>query len=359
MASPATTPMSTPSPTPTSKLTSSAAPSPVSFAGKTITIIVPSTAGSGTDVTARTYARYLGKFLAGNPTVVVRDMPGGGGMIGANYAYAVKPDGLTVLAPTGGVLLNQSLGMKGVRYDLLKMAALAAGTSGGVYYMKPGIIDRPENILKAKGIIFGATGAGSYLFVAANELLIIPTEKVVLAYAGTAETRRAFMSGEINMTFDGTPMYLENVVPQVAKGEVMPVFQFGRLDEKGDIVKDQSLPSEILTTKELHDRLYGKAPSGIAWEAYKGIHAATYNYDKFLFVTPGVSGDTVKAYWDAADKMVRDAEFRRVIELLAGKGARWTAGEAFDKEFKLTFGMDPKVVDWLRSTLAKSGVVVD
>ena len=66
------------------------------YQGKTIRVVVGYQPGDSHDLWARTYTRYLGKFIPGNPTFLVQNMPGAGGMIAANYIFNVtKPDGLT------------------------------------------------------------------------------------------------------------------------------------------------------------------------------------------------------------------------------------------------------------------------
>src|SRR5512145_1680548 len=74
-----------------------AAADKVDFSGKTVNIIVPYTEGGGTDLYARLFVPYLRKHLPGQPTVVIRNMPGGGSIMGSNYFHAnAKPDGLTI-----------------------------------------------------------------------------------------------------------------------------------------------------------------------------------------------------------------------------------------------------------------------
>ncbi len=71
----------------------------VTFRGKTVTMIVGSQAGGGTDATGRLMAPFLAKYLPGNPTVVVENRPGADGIVALNYfVQQVKPDGLTVAA---------------------------------------------------------------------------------------------------------------------------------------------------------------------------------------------------------------------------------------------------------------------
>jgi tripartite-type tricarboxylate transporter receptor subunit TctC len=67
------------------------------YRGKTLRIIVPSEAGGGYDSYGRTLATYLRKHIAGEPTIIVQNMPGGGGLTSANWLYNVAPkDGLVI-----------------------------------------------------------------------------------------------------------------------------------------------------------------------------------------------------------------------------------------------------------------------
>src|SRR5689334_22929659 len=59
--------------------------------GKTITVVVHTPPGGGYDAYARLLARHLGRFLAGNPPVIVANKPGAGGYLAANYAASVAP----------------------------------------------------------------------------------------------------------------------------------------------------------------------------------------------------------------------------------------------------------------------------
>ena len=77
------------------------------YQGKTIRVIVGYQAGDSHDQWARTYTRYLGKYIPGNPNFLVQNMPGAGGMIAANYIYNIaKQDGLTMGTIWRGVVLR-------------------------------------------------------------------------------------------------------------------------------------------------------------------------------------------------------------------------------------------------------------
>lgn len=363
--SPITTAAPAPSPKPTTTVAKPAAPAPTafSFAGKTITIIVPSGAGGGADIMSRLYATHLSRLLPGKPNIIVRNMPGGAGTIGANYFYtSTKPDGLTTLAGTGGIQVAQLLGSSAAKYDLMKTNIVIGMSSGGVIYARSDVVDKRENLLKAKGGIFGG-GAGSsssYLFIGAQQTLNFPTDKVILAYSNNAEARRAFLSRETNMSAESASLFNDGVITAfVNKGEVTVLFQNGTLDDKGNIVKTDDLSAEIPTIAELYQKLYDKPPSGIAWDAYKVLIAGSRTYDQLLYLPPGTPENILRAYWIVTETMIKDADFRKAADQLVGQGSRWGAGESYDKAFKANFGIRPEVRDWLRSTLPKYGMVVD
>ena len=71
------------------------------YNGKTVRIIVGSTPGGFYDRWARLLSRYIPKYIAGNPNLVVQNMPGASSVVAANYVYNLpKPDGLTVVWPS-------------------------------------------------------------------------------------------------------------------------------------------------------------------------------------------------------------------------------------------------------------------
>src|SRR6202051_3413336 len=94
-----------------------AEPSTDFFAGKQITMIVPSGVGGGYDLYGRFLARFIGRALPGNPTLVLKNMPAAGGIGAANHLYSiVAPDGLTMGVFQNTVTLNQLGRMPGVKF---------------------------------------------------------------------------------------------------------------------------------------------------------------------------------------------------------------------------------------------------
>lgn len=71
------------------------------YKGKQITVIMGYGAGGGYDVYARVIARHIGKYIPGNPTAIVQNMPGAGSMVAANYIYNVAPKNGLVIGSFG------------------------------------------------------------------------------------------------------------------------------------------------------------------------------------------------------------------------------------------------------------------
>lgn len=361
----ATTPTSTPKPTsrtptptattPAARPTSPPAPTsaPFSFAGKTVVFVAPVAPGGGTDIWSRVVAKYLPNFMPGKPTILVRNMPGGGNTTGANYVYASKPDGLTLLSTTSGTNLSYLLGLSAAKYDLTKMPIVLGNSTGGVFFIKPGIVSKAEDLPSAKGIVFGSTGGLSApvtTLASARELIDIPFDKLAPYYGGAGEALRAFISGEINMSYYSSTGWNEALGSYVSKNELQLLFQVGLVDQ-GDVVKDPALPASLLTTKELYEKINGKPPSGKAWNAYKAVVAG--GLLKALFLPPGTPDNITRAWWESCEKLLKDQEFMKVADQILGKDVIWRAGEAYDKAFKQAASLDPDVRTWLVDILAK------
>ena len=135
------------------------------YQGKTISFVVGSGAGTAYDIYARLQGNYIGKYLPGNPTVIMQNMPAAGGVVAANYVYAVaKPDGLTLASINPAHYFNQIQGNKEIKFDWTKFTWLASSDkSEHMLYMRS---DAPyksiQDIRNAKEPPkCGATGTGT------------------------------------------------------------------------------------------------------------------------------------------------------------------------------------------------------
>ena len=173
------------------------------FEGRTIRIIVGFTAGGGFDAYSRTLARHWGKYIPGNPTVLVENMPGAGSMIAANHNFnQAKPDGLTIGNWIGGLVLQQYLGAKGISFDAQKFEWIGSPVriSNICAFTKKSGITSLEKWQQSKTLVkIGAEAAGSTT-ADIPRLLMKYTKlpiQLIEGYKGVADVRIAAESGEV------------------------------------------------------------------------------------------------------------------------------------------------------------------
>lgn len=95
------------------------------YRGKSIDLVVSSSPGGGYDALARAVARYLGRHIPGDPSVIVRNMPGAGGIVTVNYIANVAPrDGLTIACVLNNTPFEPLFGTKEATYDATKLTWL-------------------------------------------------------------------------------------------------------------------------------------------------------------------------------------------------------------------------------------------
>src|ERR1043166_2155757 len=81
-----------------------------SYAGKTIELVVGAAPGGGYDIYARAVGRHLGRHIPGEPTVVVKNMPGAGSAKAAQYIQGIAPkDGTAIAGVMPGAIMGPLL----------------------------------------------------------------------------------------------------------------------------------------------------------------------------------------------------------------------------------------------------------
>jgi tripartite-type tricarboxylate transporter receptor subunit TctC len=100
------------------------------YRGKQVTLVVGYGTGGGYDVYARLIARHLGKYIPGNPGIIVQNMPGAGSLRSVNYLYNVAPrDGSVIGAFARDMPLLGIIGHPNARFDAGKLTWLGSSSS--------------------------------------------------------------------------------------------------------------------------------------------------------------------------------------------------------------------------------------
>ncbi|GBD28251.1 hypothetical protein HRbin31_00264 [bacterium HR31] len=294
---------------------------PPYYAGKTVEILVPTAVGGATDILIRFFAPFLEKHIPGSPAVRIRNMPGGGTLLGMNwFAANAKPDGSMVLASTVASQVAYILRNPAVRYDFRKLRPVLVNGSGAVFYAAASTgLRRAADLPGTSGLTFGSnTPPGVELpALLAFELLGVEP-KVVFGFESRGPIRLAFERGELNLDFQATFVYTSQVLPLVRQGKVVPLMTLGFLDERGRFVRDPAVP-DLPTVYEVYQQVRGRKPDGLLrWKAYAGLVAASWTYGRALWVPQDTPAEALRDLHTAVDRMVADPEFRRQAERVLG-----------------------------------------
>lgn len=292
-------------------LLSSPALAEVDFSGKTIEWVIPFSETGGSAKWANFFAPLLSEQLPGNPTVVVKFMPGAGSTKGANWFQEQKhEDGTLLFGTSGSTQFPYLLGDPRVRYEYSDWVPVMASGTGGVAYLnaKDGAkFDGSANNLKDINFIYGSQGATRLDLVPllAWQMLGMKVEPV-FGIKGRGDGRLMFERGEATIDYQTSSAYLGAAADLVAAGTAVPMMSWGALDEDGNIVRDPTFP-DIPSFKEVCEATDGCETSGEAWDAWKAFFIAGFPVQKIAFLPAGTPDDVAEVYSNAFDA-VRKAD---------------------------------------------------
>ena len=320
-----------------------------------VKLIVPFSAGGGTDTLARLLAPYLEKYVQGSPSVQVVNRPGGESITGTNKFVQQNPnDGSQLLVSSATTTFQWLLGVPQVEYDFTKLKPLmVAGTGGVIYVSKESGIDSikdlkdPPKQLQYGGI--SATGLDLITLLAFDLLKVEP--KATFGFEGRGPARLALQRGETNIDYQTTPAYLTQVKPLAKEGKVIPLMTFGVLNEQGEVVRDPNF-KDLPTVPEVYKKLYGKEPSGKAYEAYVAFLAAGFSYQKALWATPETPKQVRQAFIDAVPELKKSEKFETKRKNVLGNYPLYAGDEVqkgLSKAFSISGDVKQYVYDLLKT----------
>ena len=202
------------------------------YKGKTLTIAVGYTAGGGYDIYARLMSRYIGKYLPGNPTVIVENMPGAGSISLANQLANTLPSDGTVIGVVGrGIPVEPLLGVVDTKYDAQKLKWIGSMTdemSVCVAWHTSGIESWDDITTGGKELVMGGNGAAAdnevYPRMLAN--LLGAHIRMISGYPGSSEIALAMEQGEIDGQC-GSWSSISQYSDWVSSGKVKVLVQLG------------------------------------------------------------------------------------------------------------------------------------
>ncbi len=323
------------------------------YAGKTVEVIVPSGVAGATDILNRFLAPYLEKHITGAPAVRVRNITGGGSILGTNwFAANAKPDGLTVLASTVSSKVAYMLENPAARYDFRKMRLVAINGSGAVFYVAPRAgVRRPADLAKGGDLLFGSNsppGATVPALLAFEVLGVTP--RVVFGFDSRGPIRLAFERGELTLDFQASFVYNSQVEPLVREGKVVPLMTLGFINEQGQMVRDPAVPN-LPTVYEVHQQMFNRKPDGLLrWKAFRALVAASWTYGRGLWVPEGTPPEVLRALHEGIDRMNRDREFQEQAKKLM-EGYPLLRGDTVERQVHRALGITVDVAKYVRDLM--------
>ena len=273
------------------------------YRGKQITFHVGYSPGGGYDTYARLLARFLGEHIPGKPTIVVKNMAGGGSRVLAGWMQGVAPrDGTALATADQSLTLQQALGDKTISFDNTTFNWIGNPDQDNntvVTWHTSGV--RTIDDARAREVTLAATGAGttSAQYPVIMNLLLGTRFRVVNGYPGANDANLAMERGEVAGRGSygwGTGKATRPTWP--SEGKISVLVQIG-------LSKSPELPDVSL----LMDLASNEADRTVL-----RLLSSPVAIGKPVFTTPDVPADRIAALRHAFDATVRDRAFLEQAE---------------------------------------------
>lgn len=285
------------------------------YDGETVRIVIPYNPGGGFDQFVRLLVPELEKELEG-VRIQVENLPGGGGLVGANAIYQAEPDGLTFgLINYPGAVFAETTETEGVEFENSEWTFLARlGAINPIVYTGPETgLETFEDIIDAtEPVTFGIGGVGSdayYATVIMSEVLGFPNQ-IIAGYPGGGEADAALLVGEVMAgvgsvdatlgRIDGTGT---NIVALLSTEPNPKVPDVPLITEFGD-AEQQEVLEALATVYDLERMLV--APPGVPEERAQFLADAIY-----AAATAGAYEETMTAAGYTASPLPREDVLER------------------------------------------------
>jgi tripartite-type tricarboxylate transporter receptor subunit TctC len=277
---------------------------PVSFKGKTITVVVASAPGGGTDMSGRLIAPLLASLLPGKPSIIVRNIPGAEGVTAMNYfVKQVAPDGLTVTMGSTTQADPLLYRRPQSQFDPTTFAIIGGAGRGGTALVIRRQAEARLYDTRAAPVVMGALGGvprSGMLATAWGVDVLGWNAKWVLGYRGTKDLMLALSREEIDMTSTANLFQLQ---------EIMADPRFKILSQSGSVQNGQHMArTEFGDAPIFTSMIEEKVQDAVTRQAFDYWTSIT-SLDKWLALPPKTPAAYVQAYREAYKSLSADPAF--------------------------------------------------
>ena len=319
------------------------------YKSKRLTILINFASGGPTDIEGRLFAKHLARHIDGQPNIVVQNMEGAGGIVGAKYLGEVAPRDGSMAGYFTGTAFMYALDPERFRVDFktYEFVATQAGTT--VHFVRTDVapgMKEPTDIVKAQNLIVGGLSVDTPKDLRLRlgmDMLGVPF-KYVTGYRSSPSARLAFQRGEINFFSESPPSYRGIVDPTLVKtGQAIPVFYDAGFDGKNFFVPDPVKDLPLLNFHELYQKIKGTMPSGQYWDIYKAIISADGIIQRMIVMPPGAPQPAIEALRAAIARVNADKAYAEEAEKTFGFVPQWAAGPDTPKVAQTALTVRPEV----------------
>jgi tripartite-type tricarboxylate transporter receptor subunit TctC len=285
------------------------------FAGKTIRAVVGLAPGGSTDVFVRSFAELMREYIPGNPTFVVENVPGSGGLVAFDRVYQHgKTDGLTLYwsnwSPITQLTAPESLPIPYHEFEFVG----AVGDARIVYSrtdVVPGGLKKSADILRARDLKVGGLNPSSspdLLLRLSLDLLGVEYDYIP-GYGGGSEVFTAMLQGEVQLTSTSLISYRTRNAEFIESGQGKGLYYLVSTNDAGDFAPNPNL-GDVQAFPDLYREVHGKPPSGPTWEALNWLGRLTGDMTIVVLAPPDTNDRALSELRAAFKAASDDKEFR-------------------------------------------------
>lgn len=322
------------------------------YEDKQITVLVNYGAGGTTDILARMIAKHMGKHIAGNPNIIVKNMPGAGGITATNHmGNSVDADGLTV-AIFALPVMQQVLSDEALSFKLSDFVWL-----GGTGLPTTCIIrkDAGAGISKVDDLqTVGSFNLAGYRNTSSTDVrmrlgldLLGVEYNYVPGYVSASKVNAAMLQDEAQFSC-GSILAIRNLFGPnlIEPGLAIPLWYYAVVDSDGNDVKDDRLAG-IPTFSEVFEKFNGEPPSGIPYDALTLINNSVVTMLWGSFVPKGTPDEAVASLRMAWDSLSSDPEFIAEYEAMTSGAPILTNASKVQENIQKLVNLSPELVTFV------------
>jgi tripartite-type tricarboxylate transporter receptor subunit TctC len=267
------------------------------YKGRTVSLIIGFSAGTGYDIYARLLARFIGRHIPGNPTVIAQNMPGAGSLKAAMYVYAVAPKDGAVIATIGrSAPLEPLLGE--AQFDgrgFTWLGSIASSSSLCATWHATAIKTWQDVLTKPFALAGEGSGSEPDSFARILKNIFGAKVKLVTGYPGGNEMNLAIERGEVDGRCGWSWDSIKSTRPDWLRDRKINLLAVFSLQKAVDIPAEVPLIGDLAATQEQRQILR--------------LHLAGQSFGRPFFTSPGVPEDRKAALRAAFDATMQDPDF--------------------------------------------------